>query len=474
MLKPHPLKVNGRRSARSRLPARKKPGAKPCHSPQRSPSARWDHCPTTVPRARPPCVRQEHPVPTGAGIRQGAGPDGGCTIAADARRDRRRIRICRCRCSSDDAAGDKSGTPPPAAVVVAIIRVASVVGITSAIIATIIAGDAAVIRSADTISGTSDRGRSEVSPTGPGRDPLPRKSPPAIPTREPLTPPRGIYILEPPPKPPPRKPPPPPPTRLRQHAHLRLQSLLRGRHAGPRQHSGSEERLLREHPEPREFCSSTSSLTLARRTAPHGRTIMSGTHCDRIWRTCLIVHDKRLAFWETDARELSAQTRTGSVISGPRSQATRASLKSASLDAENRVHFSARCASPGGASWSVPCRLRDDHVRTDRSMGLTGRRNLKGGGVVCEAAALSAPRVSAAPRRRGLPGPAPEGAGERTELGVFQDSRDLAQRHVGVFQQPARDLEADSGSPPAGTRDLRCAGAGSRCGDASRRSGRPW
>ena len=34
------------------------------HPARRTPSPREDHC--TVPRARPPEVRQEHPVPTGA------------------------------------------------------------------------------------------------------------------------------------------------------------------------------------------------------------------------------------------------------------------------------------------------------------------------------------------------------------------------------------------------------------------------
>jgi hypothetical protein len=49
----------------------------------------------------------------------------------------------------------------------------------------------------------------------------------------------------------------------------------------------------------------------------------------------------------------------------------------------------------------------------------------------------------AAPHRRGLAGPAPEGTGEGAQLGVSQDRRDLAERHVGAAQQLARDFEAD-------------------------------
>jgi hypothetical protein len=51
--------------------------------------------------------------------------------------------------------------------------------------------------------------------------------------------------------------------------------------------------------------------------------------------------------------------------------------------------------------------------------------------------------MTAAPRRRGLAGPAPEGSRERTLLRVFQGCRDLAERHVRMCQQLARDLEAD-------------------------------
>ena len=67
-----------------------------------------------------------------------------------------------------------------------------------------------------------------------------------------------------------------------------------------------------------------------------------------------------------------------------------------------------------------------------------------GGAVASGAAGFPDTGMTRAPRRRGLPGPAPEGAGEGAQLGVLQDRcRDLAERHVGVFQQLARDLEAD-------------------------------
>ena len=51
--------------------------------------------------------------------------------------------------------------------------------------------------------------------------------------------------------------------------------------------------------------------------------------------------------------------------------------------------------------------------------------------------------VAGAPRRGGLLGPPPEGAGEGTRLGIFQGCCDLTQGHVGVSQQLARDLETN-------------------------------
>jgi len=47
------------------------------------------------------------------------------------------------------------------------------------------------------------------------------------------------------------------------------------------------------------------------------------------------------------------------------------------------------------------------------------------------------------PSRRCLPGPAPEGTGESARLRIPQNCRDLAERHVGVLQQLACDLEAN-------------------------------